>query len=175
MRLKRLCPSCSDSCGTVCDSNFWLDLNYLEVARAAQSCLAHFTALLYTEIYVDKIKANMEESCKYAPRVNFFTFVTTSCVQFKNTLTVYFQLLVLIFLWNKCAELNPEQHARWILRRTARTFLSPVWLRRVWKTPTSVCRCGLILDLFWLFLNHLNESCWGFVSPADLWCFYFRG
>uniref|UniRef100_A0A1A7X0C2 non-specific serine/threonine protein kinase n=1 Tax=Iconisemion striatum TaxID=60296 RepID=A0A1A7X0C2_9TELE len=51
----------SNSCGTVCDSNFWLDLNYLEVARAAQSCSAHFTALLYTEIYVDKIKANMEE------------------------------------------------------------------------------------------------------------------
>ncbi|XP_017275623.1 serine-protein kinase ATM isoform X2 [Kryptolebias marmoratus] len=50
------------SCGTVCDSNFWLDLNYLEVARAAQSCSAHFTALLYTEIYVDKIKANLEES-----------------------------------------------------------------------------------------------------------------
>uniref|UniRef100_A0A669EAW1 non-specific serine/threonine protein kinase n=1 Tax=Oreochromis niloticus TaxID=8128 RepID=A0A669EAW1_ORENI len=50
------------SFGTVCDSNFWLDLNYLEVAKAAQSCSAHFTALLYTEIYVDKIKANMEES-----------------------------------------------------------------------------------------------------------------
>uniref|UniRef100_A0A8C2X029 non-specific serine/threonine protein kinase n=1 Tax=Cyclopterus lumpus TaxID=8103 RepID=A0A8C2X029_CYCLU len=52
----------SNSCGTVCDSNFWLELNYLEVAKAAQSCSAHFTALLYTEIYVDKIKANMEES-----------------------------------------------------------------------------------------------------------------
>ncbi|KAM6987939.1 serine-protein kinase ATM isoform 2-T2 [Tautogolabrus adspersus] len=52
----------STSCGTVCDSNFWLELNYLEVAKAAQSCSAHFTALLYTEIYVDKIKANMEES-----------------------------------------------------------------------------------------------------------------
>ncbi|XP_030008171.1 serine-protein kinase ATM isoform X2 [Sphaeramia orbicularis] len=52
----------SNSCGTVCHSNFWLDLNYLEVAKAAQSCSAHFTALLYTEIYVDKIKANIEES-----------------------------------------------------------------------------------------------------------------
>uniref|UniRef100_A0A8D2ZRU2 Serine-protein kinase ATM n=1 Tax=Scophthalmus maximus TaxID=52904 RepID=A0A8D2ZRU2_SCOMX len=50
------------SCGTVCNSNFWLELNYLEVAKAAQSCAAHFTALLYTEIYVDKIRANMEES-----------------------------------------------------------------------------------------------------------------
>lgn len=56
--------SCSDSCGTVCDSNFWLDLNYLEVAKAAQSCAAHFTALLYTEIYVDKVKANMEDSLR---------------------------------------------------------------------------------------------------------------
>ncbi|XP_034023977.1 serine-protein kinase ATM isoform X2 [Thalassophryne amazonica] len=52
----------SSSCGTVCHSNFWLELNYLVVAKAAQSCSAHFTALLYTEIYVDKIKANMEES-----------------------------------------------------------------------------------------------------------------
>ncbi|XP_061682550.1 serine-protein kinase ATM isoform X3 [Syngnathoides biaculeatus] len=52
----------SKSCGTVCDSNFWLDLNYLEVAKAAQSCSAHFTALLYTEIYVDRIKSNLEET-----------------------------------------------------------------------------------------------------------------
>lgn len=50
----------SRSPGTVCESNFWLELNYLEVAKAAQSCSAHFTALLYTEIYVDKLKANME-------------------------------------------------------------------------------------------------------------------
>uniref|UniRef100_A0A6Q2X7D8 non-specific serine/threonine protein kinase n=1 Tax=Esox lucius TaxID=8010 RepID=A0A6Q2X7D8_ESOLU len=48
--------------GTVCHSNFWLELNYLEVARAAQSCSAHFTALLYSEIYVDKIKTNMKEN-----------------------------------------------------------------------------------------------------------------
>ncbi|XP_051934283.1 serine-protein kinase ATM [Hippocampus zosterae] len=57
-------PLTSDSkpSGTVCDSNFWLDLNYLEVAKSAQSCSAHFTALLYTEIYVDKIKSNLEDS-----------------------------------------------------------------------------------------------------------------
>ncbi|XP_054884550.1 serine-protein kinase ATM isoform X1 [Poeciliopsis prolifica] len=54
----------SNSCGTVCESNFWLELNYLEVAQAAQSCSAHFTALLYAEIYVDKIRANMEENCR---------------------------------------------------------------------------------------------------------------
>ncbi|XP_056139019.1 serine-protein kinase ATM [Lampris incognitus] len=58
----------SNSCGTVCHSNFWLELNYLEVARAAQSCSAHFTALLYAEIYVDKIKAVMEESHRNKPR-----------------------------------------------------------------------------------------------------------
>ncbi|XP_047662626.1 serine-protein kinase ATM isoform X3 [Tachysurus fulvidraco] len=51
----------SAECGTVCESNFWLDLNYLEVARAAQLCSAHFTALLYTEIYVDNIRNAMEE------------------------------------------------------------------------------------------------------------------
>ncbi|XP_044057149.1 serine-protein kinase ATM isoform X1 [Siniperca chuatsi] len=65
----------SNSCGTVCDSNFWLELNYLEVAKAAQSCSAHFTALLYTEIYVDKIKSNMEESrrtkSRATRRINF--------------------------------------------------------------------------------------------------------
>lgn len=60
------------SCGTVCDSNFWLELNYLEVAKAAQSSLAHFTALLYTEIYIDKIKSNMEESRRYAVIMTLF-------------------------------------------------------------------------------------------------------
>ncbi|XP_038141476.1 serine-protein kinase ATM [Cyprinodon tularosa] len=65
----------SNACGTVCDSNFWLELNYLQVARAAQSCSAHFTALLYTEIYVDKIRVNMEESgrtkSRATRRINF--------------------------------------------------------------------------------------------------------
>ncbi|XP_006833863.1 PREDICTED: serine-protein kinase ATM [Chrysochloris asiatica] len=40
--------------GTVFDDAFWLDLNYLEVAKVAQSCAAHFTALLYAEIYADQ-------------------------------------------------------------------------------------------------------------------------
>lgn len=40
--------------GTVFEDAFWLDLNYLEVAKVAQSCAAHFTALLYAEIYADK-------------------------------------------------------------------------------------------------------------------------
>ncbi|NWQ76792.1 ATM kinase, partial [Columbina picui] len=47
--------------GTVFDDSFWLDLNYLEVAIAAQSCAAHFTALLYTEIYADKINRDKQQ------------------------------------------------------------------------------------------------------------------
>ncbi|RMC07330.1 hypothetical protein DUI87_16789 [Hirundo rustica rustica] len=50
----------SDS-GTVFDDSFWLDLNYLEVAIAAQSCAAHFTALLYAEIYADKINRDKQQ------------------------------------------------------------------------------------------------------------------
>ncbi|KAK6486135.1 serine-protein kinase ATM-like isoform X1 [Huso huso] len=56
--------------GTVCDDNFWLELNYLEVAMAAQSCAAHFTALLYSEIYVDKIKSDNEESRRAAAKTS---------------------------------------------------------------------------------------------------------
>ncbi|XP_078513177.1 serine-protein kinase ATM [Lissotriton helveticus] len=48
--------------GTAFDDSFWLDLNYLEVALAAQSCAAHFTALLYVEVYADKIKLDDELS-----------------------------------------------------------------------------------------------------------------
>eukprot|EP00071_Canis_lupus_P020251 XP_013968668.1 serine-protein kinase ATM isoform X1 [Canis lupus familiaris] len=47
------------SIGTVFDDAFWLELNYLEVAKVAQSCAAHFTALFYAEIYADK--KSMEE------------------------------------------------------------------------------------------------------------------
>ncbi|KAM4796105.1 serine-protein kinase ATM [Rhinophrynus dorsalis] len=47
--------------GTAFDDNFWLDLNYLEVAMAVQSCAAHFTALLYAEIYADKVKLDGEQ------------------------------------------------------------------------------------------------------------------
>ncbi|XP_029027107.1 serine-protein kinase ATM isoform X2 [Betta splendens] len=65
---QRPLDSQSNSCGTVCHSNFWLDLNYLVVASAAQSCSAHFTALLYTEIYVDKVKAKMEENLRSRSR-----------------------------------------------------------------------------------------------------------
>ncbi|NWY72580.1 ATM kinase, partial [Erithacus rubecula] len=47
--------------GTVFEDSFWLDLNYLEVAIAAQSCAAHFTALLYSEIYADKINRDKQQ------------------------------------------------------------------------------------------------------------------
>uniref|UniRef100_A0A8D2P350 non-specific serine/threonine protein kinase n=1 Tax=Zosterops lateralis melanops TaxID=1220523 RepID=A0A8D2P350_ZOSLA len=47
--------------GTVFDDSFWLDLNYLEVAIAAQSCAAHFTALLYAEIYADKFNRDKQQ------------------------------------------------------------------------------------------------------------------
>ncbi|KAK3513535.1 hypothetical protein QTP70_016470, partial [Hemibagrus guttatus] len=60
----------SAECGTVCESNFWLDLNYLEVARAAQLCSAHFTALLYSEIYVDNIRNSMEEKHRSQSRTS---------------------------------------------------------------------------------------------------------
>ncbi|XP_063286192.1 serine-protein kinase ATM [Pelobates fuscus] len=50
--------------GTAFDDNFWLDLNYLEVAMAVQSCAAHFTALRYAEIYADKIKLDGEQRAR---------------------------------------------------------------------------------------------------------------
>ncbi|XP_061575088.1 serine-protein kinase ATM [Cololabis saira] len=97
----------SNSCGTVCDSNFWLELNYLEVAKAAQSCSAHFTALLYTEIYVDKIKANMEESRKTKPRatrrINFednsqnFTISTLTAKSVEDTNISLQELLIEVY------------------------------------------------------------------------------
>ncbi|KAG8452945.1 hypothetical protein GDO86_004664 [Hymenochirus boettgeri] len=50
--------------GTTFDDNFWLDLDYLEVAMVVQSCSAHFTALLYSEIYADKIKQDGEQQAR---------------------------------------------------------------------------------------------------------------
>ncbi|KAI0210308.1 Serine-protein kinase ATM [Lamellibrachia satsuma] len=35
------------------DNNWWLDVDYLQVAKAAQSCSAYFTTLLYSEIWCD--------------------------------------------------------------------------------------------------------------------------
>lgn len=53
------------SSGTAFDDAFWLDVNYLEVAKVAQSCAAHFTALLYAEIYSDR--KSVEEQEKRSP------------------------------------------------------------------------------------------------------------
>uniref|UniRef100_A0A7M4F6F5 non-specific serine/threonine protein kinase n=1 Tax=Crocodylus porosus TaxID=8502 RepID=A0A7M4F6F5_CROPO len=56
--------------GTIFDDSFWLDLNYLEVAMAAQSCSAHFTALLYAEIYADKINTDKQQHRYWASSKN---------------------------------------------------------------------------------------------------------
>ncbi|XP_035828475.1 serine-protein kinase ATM isoform X2 [Aplysia californica] len=37
-------------------NNFWLDVDYLEVARAAQFCSAHFSAILFTEIWWERVR-----------------------------------------------------------------------------------------------------------------------
>ncbi|KAL8191035.1 UNVERIFIED_CONTAM: hypothetical protein K2H54_066883, partial [Gekko kuhli] len=59
---------------TVFEDSFWLELNYLQVAMTAQSCAAHFTALLYVEIYADKINLDKQQkrsSSKVAKRLTF--------------------------------------------------------------------------------------------------------
>ena len=37
---------------TAWDNNFWLDLNYLDIARAAHNCAAHFSAAFMAEVIV---------------------------------------------------------------------------------------------------------------------------
>ncbi|XP_026541131.1 serine-protein kinase ATM isoform X1 [Notechis scutatus] len=53
---------------TIFDDSFWLELSYLQVAMVAQSCSAHFTALLYAEIYADKIGRQQERSASKAAK-----------------------------------------------------------------------------------------------------------
>ena len=43
--------NCRRGSGTPWDNNFWLDLDFLAVAKAAHLCSAHFTSLLFTEIW----------------------------------------------------------------------------------------------------------------------------
>jgi hypothetical protein len=43
----------SGTLGTSWDRNFWLDLNYLELAEAALKSSAYCTAILYVEIWRD--------------------------------------------------------------------------------------------------------------------------
>ena len=33
------------------DNNFWLDFDYSHIANAANFCSAHFSAILYSEIW----------------------------------------------------------------------------------------------------------------------------
>ncbi|XP_060082468.1 serine-protein kinase ATM-like [Ylistrum balloti] len=47
---------------TAWDNNFWLDLNYLHVAKAALYCSAHFTTVLYSEIWCDVHRQQEEDS-----------------------------------------------------------------------------------------------------------------
>ncbi|XP_071956069.1 serine-protein kinase ATM-like [Antedon mediterranea] len=49
-------PSTRNAINTAWDNNFWLDLDYLVVAMAAKTCSAHFTCMLYTEIWCDQQK-----------------------------------------------------------------------------------------------------------------------
>uniref|UniRef100_A0A665TGJ9 non-specific serine/threonine protein kinase n=1 Tax=Echeneis naucrates TaxID=173247 RepID=A0A665TGJ9_ECHNA len=79
------------------DSNFWLQLNYLEVAKAAQSCAAHFTALLYTEIYVDKIKTNMEESRSFEEHSQNFTILSLTEKSMEDTNISLQELLIEVY------------------------------------------------------------------------------
>ncbi|XP_067675130.1 serine-protein kinase ATM-like [Haliotis asinina] len=44
------------------DDNFWLQLNYLEVAKAALFCSAPFTAILYAEIWSDSCSEEDKDS-----------------------------------------------------------------------------------------------------------------
>ncbi|XP_053564522.1 serine-protein kinase ATM [Bombina bombina] len=70
--------------GTAFDDNFWLDLNYLEVAMAVQSCAGHFTALLYAEIYADKLRLDAEQRKRS-------TSLARKCLKFEEgsqTLTI---------------------------------------------------------------------------------------
>ena len=44
---------CRKRRGTAWDNNFWLDLDYLQVAQAALNVQNYFTAVLFAEIWCD--------------------------------------------------------------------------------------------------------------------------
>ncbi|XP_061484637.1 serine-protein kinase ATM isoform X2 [Rhineura floridana] len=75
---------------TVFSDSFWLELNYLQVAMAAQSCAAHFTALLYTEIYADKINLDKQQESSTCISAKQLTFeeesqnLTLTCLSRKS-------------------------------------------------------------------------------------------
>ncbi|CAM1304006.1 ATM (predicted) [Pycnogonum litorale] len=43
------------------DDNFWLNVDYLDIAEAARFCSAYFTSLLYCEIWIEQYKQNIDE------------------------------------------------------------------------------------------------------------------
>ncbi|XP_062594895.1 serine-protein kinase ATM-like [Saccostrea cucullata] len=49
---------------TVWDNNYWLDINYLHIAKAALSCSAHFSAVFYAEIWCNYQRIKQEEALK---------------------------------------------------------------------------------------------------------------
>ncbi|KAK7494518.1 hypothetical protein BaRGS_00014171, partial [Batillaria attramentaria] len=51
---------------TAWDNNFWLDLNYLNIALAAQNCAAHFSAVLFTEIWCDQQRETIRQPQRYS-------------------------------------------------------------------------------------------------------------
>lgn len=55
-------PTGSRQKGSPWDNNFWLDINYLLLAKSAQLCQAHFTCLLYSEIWCNINKSQTETS-----------------------------------------------------------------------------------------------------------------
>ncbi|XP_054829190.1 serine-protein kinase ATM [Eublepharis macularius] len=59
---------------TVFEDSFWLELNYLQVAMTAQSCAAHFTALMYVEIYADKINLDKQQKRSTSKAAKHLTF-----------------------------------------------------------------------------------------------------
>ncbi|XP_062590469.1 serine-protein kinase ATM-like isoform X2 [Saccostrea cucullata] len=49
---------------TVWDNNYWLDINYLHIAKAALSCSAHFSTVFYAEIWCNYQRIKQEEALK---------------------------------------------------------------------------------------------------------------
>ncbi|CAL4109019.1 unnamed protein product, partial [Meganyctiphanes norvegica] len=43
------------------ESNLWLKVDYLQIAKAAQFCGAHFSSLLYIELYLETLRQKLQE------------------------------------------------------------------------------------------------------------------
>ena len=63
-------------------NNFWMDLNYLYVAQAARWCHAHFSAVMYAEIWLDRFNRDgqSEHTSAGAPLIRLeIRFISFSC------------------------------------------------------------------------------------------------